>query len=71
MRGKHTITSAGTWLERHPQLRNQKVDINGTELLLADLPVRIETDRPSHVPALDEHGAAIRREFQPSGPPKE
>ncbi len=58
-------------LERHPQLRNQRVDVDGTELLLADLPVRIEQDRPSHVPALDEHGAAIRRELGPSGPPKE
>lgn len=58
-------------LERHPQLRNQKVDVEGTELLLADLPVRIEPDRPGHVPALDEHGPAIRREFMPAGPPKE
>ena len=58
-------------LERHPQLRNQKVDIDGTQLLLADLPVRIDGDRPSHVPALDEHGPAIRREFAPARPPKE
>ena len=72
---KHRIACANlnqvADLERHPQLRNQKVDINGTELLLADLPVRIDQDRPSHVPALDEHGPAIRREFGPSGPPKE
>ena len=58
-------------LERHPQLRNQKVDVDGTALLLADLPVRIDGDRPRHVPALDEHGPAIRREFAPAGPPKE
>ena len=58
-------------LERHPQLRNQKVDVDGTALLLADLPVRIDGDRPHHVPALDEHGPAIRREFVPAGPPKE
>ena len=54
-------------LERHPQLRNQPVEIDGAELFVADLPVRIDGDRPSHVPALDEHGPAIRREFQPSG----
>ena len=58
-------------LESHPQLRNQRVDVDGTEMLLADLPVRIDGDRPSHVPALDEHGAAIRREFQPAASPKE
>ena len=58
-------------LERHPQLRNQKVEVDGAEMLLADLPVRIDGDRPRHVPALDEHGAAIRREFQPCGPLKE
>ena len=58
-------------LERHPQLRNQNVEIDGAELFLADLPVRAGKDRPSHVPALDEHGAAIRREFAPAGPFKE
>jgi len=58
-------------LERHPQLRNQEVEVAGTALLLADLPVRIDADRPSHVPALDEHGAAIRREFAPAQPPQE
>jgi crotonobetainyl-CoA:carnitine CoA-transferase CaiB-like acyl-CoA transferase len=58
-------------LERHPQLRNQPVDVDGAAILLADLPVRIDGDRPSHVPALDEHGADIRREFAPCGPPKE
>jgi crotonobetainyl-CoA:carnitine CoA-transferase CaiB-like acyl-CoA transferase len=58
-------------LERHPQLRNQKVEIDGAQLAVADLPVRIDGDRPQHVPALDEHGAAIRREFQTSGPLKE
>lgn len=51
-------------LAGHPQLRDQPVEIDGAELFVADLPVRIETDRPQHVPALDEHGPAIRREFQ-------
>ncbi len=54
-------------LERHPQLRNQPVDIEGVDLLVADLPVRIGKDRPGHVPALDEHGAAIRTEFAAAG----
>lgn len=50
-------------LERHPQLRYQPVEFDGTVLTIADLPVCTDNERPRHVPALDEHGAAIRREF--------
>ncbi|MGE4249710.1 MAG: CaiB/BaiF CoA transferase family protein [Parvibaculaceae bacterium] len=52
-------------LDRHPQLRNQPALFAGGEALLADLPVRINGNRPTQVPALDEHGAGLRAEFTP------
>jgi crotonobetainyl-CoA:carnitine CoA-transferase CaiB-like acyl-CoA transferase len=51
-------------LERHPQLRDLEiVGENGVPVRVADLPVRIDRPRPAKVPALDEHGAALRAEF--------
>lgn len=50
-------------LNRHAQLRNQKAVFDAGEALLADLPVRIDGERPARVPALDEHGARLREEF--------
>jgi formyl-CoA transferase len=52
-----------TGLAHHPQLRSQAATFDGGEVLLADLPVGVAGQRPTHVPKLDEHGARLRAEF--------
>lgn len=49
-------------LMAHPQLRTRLAELEGTDITLADLPVRASGAGP-HVPALDEHAAALRAEF--------
>lgn len=51
-------------LMAHPQLRVREAELEGTPVILADLPVRGGAGH-RHVPGLDEHGAKIRREFAP------
>lgn len=50
-------------LSDHDCLRNVSVKFEGTDVRMADLPVKIDGDRHMIAPALDEHGAAIRSEF--------
>ena len=52
-------------LSAHPQLRRIRVQSPTGPIDLPVSPVRDgqNTDRPSHVPTIDSHGAAIRREF--------
>jgi itaconate CoA-transferase len=53
-------------LERHPQLREQAVETPEGTVMLPAPPVRragIEPGPAVRVPALDEHGEALRREF--------
>lgn len=54
-------------LSDHVLLRNQPVRFGDAEVSVADLPVRIDADRCSNVPMLDEHGEAIRRQFAAAG----
>jgi len=51
-------------LSRHPHLRERFVELAGTEVRLADLPVPGATRR--HIPRLDENGPALRAEFAPA-----
>ena len=50
-------------LARHPFLRPAEAHFGSAVVRLADLPVRARTRRRERVPALDQQGAAIRREF--------
>lgn len=50
-------------LSGHPHLRDRLVEMAGTEVRLADLPVRGAAHRK--VPKLDEDGTALRKEFAP------
>lgn len=50
-------------LSEHPFLTNTPAEIGGAEISLAALPVRRRGGSAVHVPALDEHGNAIRAEF--------
>lgn len=54
-------------LSEHVLLKNQSVRFGDAEISVADLPVRIDADRCSDVPMLDEHGEAIRRQFVAAG----
>ena len=51
-------------LSDHAFLRNLTVRFADAEVAVADLPVQIDGDRQTQVPALDEHGPAIREEFE-------
>jgi formyl-CoA transferase len=48
-------------LSNHPHLRDRLVELSGTEVRLADLPVPGAGRR--HIPSLDENGPALRAEF--------
>ncbi len=50
-------------LSDHALIRNLVADYGGTPVSMADLPVKTDSARPTHVPLLDEHGTAIRSEF--------
>ncbi len=50
-------------LSDHPFLRNTTVRFGGTDIAIADLPVRTDTGRRAMVPAPGEHTLAIRAEF--------
>ncbi|WP_419913181.1 CaiB/BaiF CoA transferase family protein [Hoeflea sp.] len=50
-------------LSNHEFLRQTDIHFGEAELMAADLPIITAGPRPSHVPKLDEHGQAIRREF--------
>jgi crotonobetainyl-CoA:carnitine CoA-transferase CaiB-like acyl-CoA transferase len=50
-------------LSRHPQLRRVTADSPSGPVSLVSLPGRAQRASPQRVPALDEHGDAIRREF--------
>lgn len=51
-------------LSEHACLRNHEVNFGEATVSLADLPIRIDGRRPTEVPLLDQHGPAIRQEFQ-------
>ena len=50
-------------LSEHAFLRNFEAQFGDTTVSMADLPVRTDTDRPSAVPLLGQHGVAVRTEF--------
>ena len=50
-------------LSGHPFLRDVPITVGGTEISIADLPVRTDAGRRSVVPALGEHTLSIRAEF--------
>ena len=51
-------------LSNHACLRNLDVRFDGATISLADLPIRSDAERHTEVPLLDQHGPAIRREFE-------
>ena len=51
-------------LSEHQFLRNFEAMFGDASVLMADLPVQTDIDRPGTVPLLNQHGDAIRREFQ-------
>jgi crotonobetainyl-CoA:carnitine CoA-transferase CaiB-like acyl-CoA transferase len=55
-------------LSRHPQLRRVTVGHESGSVDLPAPPVRTDWERLGPVPALDEHGGAIRAEFGPPQP---
>jgi crotonobetainyl-CoA:carnitine CoA-transferase CaiB-like acyl-CoA transferase len=55
-------------LSRHPQLRRVTVGHESGSVDLPAPPVRTDWERLGSVPALDEHGGAIRAEFGPPQP---
>lgn len=52
-------------LSRHACLRNLDIRFGGATISVADLPLQSDAERHREVPQLDQHGAALRREFQP------
>ncbi|MEM7195271.1 MAG: CaiB/BaiF CoA-transferase family protein [Pseudomonadota bacterium] len=50
-------------LSEHRFLRNLQAEFGGMTVDMADLPVRTEQERPTLVPALGQHSAAVRTEF--------
>ena len=50
-------------LSNHELLRNLEIQFGDAKLTVADLPVPTDRARALHVPLLDQHGDAIRREF--------
>jgi formyl-CoA transferase len=50
-------------LSEHDFLRNLSVQFGGMEISVADLPVQTDAPRRADVPALGEHGDALRAEF--------
>jgi formyl-CoA transferase len=53
-------------LSHHEFLRSLPIRFADNELVVADLPVRIDGDRRVEAPRLDQHGTAIRGEFSPN-----
>lgn len=51
-------------LSNHTFLRNLEVHFGDATISLADLPIQTDGERHTEVPKLDQHGPAIRREFQ-------
>ena len=51
-------------LSNHPYLRNLEVNFADTVVSVADLAVPIEGDRAVDVPDLNQHGDALREEFE-------
>ncbi len=51
-------------LSGHAGLRNLEVRFDAAAISLADLPIQTAGGRHSEVPLLDQHGPAIRQEFQ-------
>ncbi|MGI9413152.1 MAG: CaiB/BaiF CoA transferase family protein [Hyphomicrobiales bacterium] len=51
-------------LSNHEFLRNLTVRFADAEVAVADLPVQIDGERQTDVPALDQHGLSIREEFE-------
>jgi len=54
-------------LSDHRFLRNQIAQFGEVDVEVAALPVRTMSGTPEHVPAIDEHGVAIRAEFGDGG----
>jgi len=54
-------------LSEHRFLRNQMAHIGDAQIEMAALPVQTRNGSPEAVPALDQHGAAIRAEFNVAG----
>ena len=54
-------------LSEHPFLRNVEARISGQSVSLAALPVATTSPVCEDVPDLDQHGAALRREFRHKG----
>jgi formyl-CoA transferase len=50
-------------LSNHQLIRNLVADFGGTKVNMADLPVVTDGERPTLVPALDQHGESVRSEF--------
>ncbi|MBT3972963.1 MAG: CoA transferase [Acidiferrobacteraceae bacterium] len=50
-------------LSSHQLIRNLVADFGGTKVNMADLPVVTDGERPTLVPALDQHGESVRSEF--------
>ena len=50
-------------LQRHPALKRRTVETSGNKVSLVRR-IGDTTERPPHVPNLDEHGPAIRAEFR-------
>ncbi|MEM7292560.1 MAG: CaiB/BaiF CoA-transferase family protein [Pseudomonadota bacterium] len=50
-------------LSEHQFLRNAEAQIGDVMINVADLPVRSDGKRPTAVPAINQHGEAIRAEF--------
>ena len=50
-------------LSEHDFLRNLSVRFGGMEISVADLPIQTDVPRRADVPALGEHGDALRAEF--------
>ena len=50
-------------LSKHQFLRNQKAFYGDAEIEMADLPLKVEGERPKKVPLLNENNLKIREEF--------
>jgi formyl-CoA transferase len=54
-------------LSEHRFLRNQMAHIGDAQIEMAALPVQTRNGTPEAVPSLDQHGAALRAEFDGAG----
>jgi len=51
-------------LSHHACLRNLDIRFGGATISVADLPLESGAERHREVPQLNQHGAALRREFK-------